>query len=379
MVSERFFPLIGGAEKQCFLLSKQLVKKGLDVDVVTRWIKRDTVLKEIDGGLTIFRVGLFGLTHFSDYICALGLALFLIRNRKRYQILHIHGGMANLFGSTAIIMGKILNIPSLAKVATPGEFSFTGRGSLQSKKYVNPLIKFRVHWSKKADYYVAQTQSIRDELLELGIEEKKIFTQPNGVDVEKFVPANFSKEKDKVVFLYVGRIVARKGLMEFVEVWKKLINSNKGLLWQIVGSGENQKDSVEEKLRKLIKECKLSHSVVFLGEHKDILPLLNAADVFVYPSTHPEGVANSIIEAMACCLPILATNIGGINEIITNGRNGFLANNELELYKYAKTLAESSTIREKMGEQARKGVIEKYDIKSVAVNYSKIYENILKN
>lgn len=388
MVIERFFPIIGGVEKQCLTLTNELIKHGVNVGVVTRRIKKDFPKREVfDQKFEIYRLGSPGLSQLADYFSALNLIYFLVRRRKDYQIFHIQGGIANLFGSTTIIMGKILGVRTLAKVATPGEFVFKGEKALEKKKFVHPLLKFRIFWAKKADFYIAQTRAIEKELLDLGIKSNKIFVNPNGVDTQKFAPSTAEEKtllrkelsiaKESIVFVFIGRIVLRKGLLEFAQIWKKLSLVNKNIVWLIVGSGLNQPDSVESKLVNYLDQNCPKNSVRLLGDQQEIVKYLKAADVFVYPSLHPEGAANSILEAMACGLPVLATNIGGINEMVEHGKNGFLAENQEEMRRLPQSLIDSRALRVKLGKVAREKAMTEFSIEKTGKNYLRYYEEIL--
>jgi glycosyltransferase involved in cell wall biosynthesis len=223
MVIERFFPLTGGAETQCFQLSAAFVISGVKVSIVTkRWLKEFAKKKFFKEGFWVFRVGKPGSGRFYDYYAGFSLAVFILKNRKLFDVFYINGGLANVFGSTAIFLGKLLGKKVVAKIETPGELFFSGPNSLSPKRYVHPLIKARLKIVKMADIFISQTRETRKQLLEFGIKEEKIREITNSVDVNFFRPPVSLRERnrlrkkwkvpfDKVVVLFCGRLVKRKG------------------------------------------------------------------------------------------------------------------------------------------------------------------------
>lgn len=394
VVNERFYPLVGGAEVQCQQIAGELLKIGYHIQVVTkRWREEFHKIETLKNGVKINRIGIPGFNRFSDYFCGLALFFFLIKNFHDYEILFVDSGLANIFASTAIITGKLLGKTIIAKFETPGELTFSGKKSLSPKKIVHPLIKIRLYFVKLADYYLAQTAEMKKELVTFGIKEDKIKLFPNSVDEGIFCPptdpkqAKILKSKyklppEKLILFFCGRLVARKGLITLIKAWKQVVDSSNNAVLVVVGSGSNQPDSVEEQLYETVKKEKLEDRVIFLGDkgREDVADLLKTADIFVYPSIHPEGRAVSVLEAMSVELPVIASNIGGLNEIITNNINGFLVekNNPGELAIAITKLLDSESLRIRLGNSGRKEVINKYSLKMWARDLDHFINSITK-
>jgi len=388
MVIERFSPIIGGAETQCFQLSSGFFKKGIKVAVVTkRWFENLNKEETFEPGFKVFRIGKPGFSRLNDYSSSFSLVLFLVKNFRAFDIFYINGGLANIFGSTAILWGKILGKKVIAKVETPGELFFSGPKALSPKKFVHPLIKLRLAIAKKADFFIAQTLEIKEQLLELKIEEKRIKFITNSVDTDFFSPPKSENEKialrkkwslpwQKVIVVFCGRLARRKGLTYLLDAWHR--KGFKKAVLILVGSGENQPDSVESQLKKTIEEQKIK-TIYFLGSKKreEVKELLKASDIFIYPSIHPEGTALSVLEAMAVGLPIAASDIGGLKDVVKNGKDGFLfpSKNIKALGDVLAKLIDKAELRKDFGKNGRNKVLLNYSTEKIIDNYLKFFNS----
>ena len=394
VVIERFYPLVGGAETQCLQVTSGLKKRNYDIAVVTKKWRQEFASWEAVGEekLTVRRLGIPGFSRWSDYISGLSLANYLISQRKHFQILFVDSGIANVFASTAILIGKILGKKVVAKVETPGELVFSGPRALSPKKFVHPLIKFRLYLAKKADYYIAQTEEMKDELVSLGMKKDLILSFPNSVDENLFKPLpndlqkkairqKLSWPKDKVIVMFCGRLVARKGLIYLLKAWKEIVKKSNNVVLVLVGSGQNQPDTMEGQLRDFVKENGLSDKVIFTGEKNKlaVVDCLKAADIFVHPSIHPEGRSLSVLEAMSSNLPVVVSDIGGLKEIVTDKVNGLLVEkeNSKELSEAMERLINNRLLRDKLGKEGRKEVIKKYSLSLSVKNHDQFLSSIV--
>ncbi len=389
VVIERFYPLVGGAEVQCFQLGERLKKKGYSLEIVTkRWRKEFSKREILEGGLRINRVGISGFNRRADYSSGLALLAFLLRNRNNFDLFFIDSGIANVFASTAIMAGKMLGKKIVAKFETPGELTFSGEKALSSKKFVHPLIKFRLLVAKKADYYLAQTEEMKSELVGFGIENEKIKSFPNSVDESVFCPSRSEEDKEKLkqqlnlpvgkrLVFFCGRLVKRKGLIFLLKSWAIISQKVNNAVLVLIGSGENQPDSVEEELLNMAENPSLKDKIIFLGEknREEVAAYLKTTDIFVYPSIHPEGRAVSVLEAMSTEVPVVATNIGGLKEIVTDGLNGYLVEvDDLEHFCFRlEGLIKNKKLRTLFGKEGRKEVIKNYSLAKSAEDIDKYF------
>jgi len=164
-----------------------------------------------------------------------------------------------------------------------------------------------------ADVIVVPSRFVFNSLVDNGVSQNKIIINPFGTDVQHFHPASEFPKLDPLIFLYVGRCMARKGLPLLLSAWQQLQPTN-AELW-IAGTGK-----VPEEIQN-----QSPNSVRWLGSiSREKLPqLFQQAHVFIFPSFF-EGLAQVQLEAAACGLPIIATTASGSEEIVEEGKTGFI-------------------------------------------------------
>ena len=214
-------------------------------------------------------------------------------------------------------------------------------------------------------------------IIRLGADSRKIFIASNSIDNKLFIDAlnkchsqrdslrsKFGLE-NKVVILYVGRIVPEKGLTFLLDAFKKLKSENNAIAFVLIGYGE-----LQGKLQKICKTENIS-DVLFLGtvtDYKEIVRYYDASDIFVLPTL--EDVWGFVInEAMVCGLPVVSTYASqAACEMVNVGENGYLVEkgNSKELYKVLKTLIFNAELRKQMGKNSTKIVNKQFSVKSMA-------------
>jgi glycosyltransferase involved in cell wall biosynthesis len=223
---------------------------------------------------------------------------------------------------------------------------------------------------KKIDKFIA----VGNETIKVGVEknlrEEKFFFIPNGVDTEKHLCESSRSElekvlnisiEDKKIILTAGRLAKRKGVAWFVKnVMPKL---SQDYIYVVSGDGPDK-----ENVLSTIQETKMEERVLMLGYVTDEVrnTLLNTADLFLQPNIKVagdmEGFGISVIEAGACRLPVLASNMEGLKDAIKDGKNGFLVepeNADAYVQKINELFAQGSP-REIYGENVRNFVVESY-------------------
>lgn len=179
----------------------------------------------------------------------------------------------------------------------------------------------------EADHTITVSKSNHDKLMQLEIPEDKISMIPNGYDLNLINPTSISKSReklslpvDKKIVLSVGNLELVKGHKYLIKAMKKVIQKEKDTLCLIIGSGPQRNN-----LENLVKELGLNDSVWLLGgKLHDEIPLWTiACDVFVLPSLN-EGNPTVMFECLGCGKPFVGTKVGGIPEIITNEKLGYL-------------------------------------------------------
>ncbi len=335
-----FPPHLGGISSYTYLLSKELINRKDEVFVLTYPHENvgDTSGIKVYTAPTLNIKGLRGLIFFISAT----LKLMSIVRKNKIDLVHAHYIMPP--GLIAVICKGILGVKTA--VTIHGSDIFV----LARKRALRNLIKYVLN---KVDYVFVVSDSIRDEVLNLGIEgiQNKIKVTYNAVDVQKFRPdqeSSFKEEMNidarKPVVLFVGNLVWQKGVGYLIRA-KEFLKKDAEIV--IVGDGP-----LFEEFKGIV-EFENIEEIKFAGARKDIEKIMAAADVFVLPSLS-EGRPSVILEAMASGKPVIATNVGGIPELV-NEQVGILINPEdpVGLAEAINKLLGDKELREKMGKNAR--------------------------
>jgi glycosyltransferase involved in cell wall biosynthesis len=214
------------------------------------------------------------------------------------------------------------------------------------------------------------------------IDKNKVRIIPNGVDVEKFKPAGSSEENrrkfglgDEHCVLFVGSLIPRKGLPFLVEAAKKMVKEEANTKFLIVGDGP-----LKNQLTSSLEKANLLGNFLFMGNLEDdrLSAVFNCADVFVLPSIQ-EGQGIVLLEAQASGIPVVAFNVGGINEAVRNGETGLLVKpgSTGELADALLKLLSDRALKEKMGSNGRRFVSESFTWDICAQKMLKVYYEAL--
>lgn len=201
----------------------------------------------------------------------------------------------------------------------------------------------------------------------------------NGIDIQKFnhfhllnkvflgIPENY------LVVSAVQRLNFPKDVSTILKAFKKVKDSFENVFLLIIGSGPLLKKLQEEAQKIDIK------SVLFLGDREDIPDILAISDIVILSSKF-EALGLSLIEAMAAKKPVIGTDVSGIREIITDGKNGFLVNfkDDKKMAEAILRLLNDSKLRQKMGENGYQFVKEKFLLRRMIKDYQNLYNLILK-
>jgi sugar transferase (PEP-CTERM/EpsH1 system associated) len=234
---------------------------------------------------------------------------------------------------------------------------------------------------------VTVSRSLRDYLVDrVGIRPERISTICNGVDTDKFhpadrkpagaLPASLSGE-GLVVIGTVGRLQPVKDqqtlLAAFADVVRESGDAASPARLLMVGDGP-----LREVLERQAQALGIAHLTCFAGDRSDVAQLLQCMDVFVLPSL-AEGISNTILEAMATGLPVLATRVGGNVELVQDGANGALfepADVAALKRLLASYLADPLT-RRRHGERSRRLAVEGFSLQAMVEGYRGAYESLM--
>lgn len=238
-------------------------------------------------------------------------------------------------------------------------------GSFLQSLNVNIQIRVQRWASKYVDAVIAVSNFVKQVLKQSFPNVKNIFTIPNGVDTEKFKPIDRSKARDilgvprdKRVILFVGRLVREKGLEVLLKAMPLVLKSFPDTICVVCGSGRD-----ESYFKTMSCSLGIGENVIFKGYINDIVCAYSAADCAVVPSIWPDPCPHVPIEAMACACAVIASDVGGISEIIVNGKNGMLvkANNVISLAEAIIDIIGDAALQESLGTTGRRYAVKLYD------------------
>ena len=331
-------PHIGGVSSHTYLLSQELQKRGDEVYVLT-YPHPD--VKDLDGIKveTSFAPNIKGLRGLFFLISS---TFKLIRMVHHYNIDIVHAHFLLPPGLIGVVVGKV----------TGKKTAVTAHGSdllIQADKPIlRPLIKFVL---KNTDYVIVVNNTLKYKALEMGVDSKKVHVTANAVNTVKFnpqnkdLPSDIQLNHDKPVILFVGNLVFQKGVKYLLEA-KKLMKCDSELL--IVGDGP-----LRHELEKKVEDEAIG-DVLFIGARRDVDKIMPFADLFVLPSVS-EGFPITILEALASGLPVVATNAGGIKEVMDESVGLMVEPSKpAEMAMAMDTILENRELRDVMSIAARK-------------------------
>lgn len=323
LITRRFWPLVGGAERAMAGLAQEFQRLGHQVQVVTaQWEPHwPSELKHCEIDVT-------RLPHPKTR----GWGTFRYMTRlKKWLRQH-----ADEYDAALVSMLKHdahVTVKSLEKLGKPTVIRAEGSGPTGDCAF-HKTARFGGRMKKTsmlADSIIAPSTKVQEELLESGFADEQVHFVANGVEIsnsdraQKLVSRRslaeahpiLTVESGEPLVVYTGRMDMQKGLLDLVNAWKIVSQTfPKGRLW-LVGEGPDGR-----RIWDTIRETRQTYEIVMPGTFDDVSDLLNAADAFVLPS-YQEGMSLSLLEAMAHELPVVASDIPGNRDLVQQDR-GFL-------------------------------------------------------
>jgi glycosyltransferase involved in cell wall biosynthesis len=227
----------------------------------------------------------------------------------------------------------------------------------------------------KAKKIVVLAEKVAQQLIDMGIDKNKIVLMSTMFDGALFDGIKKKSVDNKITLLFLSRFAAGKGLMELLDAFNSIRIRHPEVSLHLVGDG-SEKLAVEKKISAL----NLKENVTLPGyiHGKEKAQELVDADIFILPS-YSEGCPVALLEAMAAGLPIIATNVGGIPDIITDGENGVLLTSHTPdaIENGINKMLENKINRQKIGMLNKKIAWENYESKVATPKLEKIYKKIV--
>jgi glycosyltransferase involved in cell wall biosynthesis len=372
MVNYEFPPLGGGAGNATENLAQEMAKLGADIRVLTSAFQ-NLPREENRDGFTIQRVPV--IRHHADrctpyemmtFIVSASVAGLRLFRRWRPDITIAFFGIPG--GPVCLLLKMILNTPYIVSLRG-GDVPGHQPEQLALFHFITkPFIK--IIW-RNSDAVIANSLGLK-KVAEITAGNIPVKVISNGVDIKKYHPPSLLREKDeKTKLLFVGRVSYEKGLQYIIPALAQLSH----LPWTffIVGDGHYLSE---------IKKISTNHHIIdrlhfpgWIGK-EELLTWYHQADIFVFPSSY-EGMPNSVMEAIACGLPVVGTRISGIEDLVKDGVNGITVQvGDVDaLVQAVEKLINNPCIREKMGEAGREFIANSFSWEKAAQSYLELCQS----
>lgn len=381
-----------GIEPTVYYVSREQVQMGLDVHIICKGSPQEKKYEEIDG-IKVHRVSSpFDLTMLhrllrlskelqidiihshatSGFPYAIKRKIFRNRRSGHCYLVHIHGTTKGILQAWSKTPSNILNKEMIGRRI----------------KICFSIMKENVSW-KGADALITNSQFLKKELPNIyAIPKERIHVVYNGVDLQTFCPRNSKNvilkkhglDPKSLIILYLGGFRPVKGPLYIIKAIEKIHKENKDIKILFVG-GKNPLDiRHQEAMMKLTRELRENGSIHMIENipHVQLPDYYSAADAVVVPSIY-DAFPKVILEAMACGTPVVASAVGGIQELISHGKTGILVKpaDPEELAEAITAIVSDPELRNKISDDAKKMVKERFTWEHVAENTLAVYEKLL--
>lgn len=294
---------------------------------------------------------------------------------ENYDIVHCHGARAN---TVAVFLKPKIKVPMITTIHSDYLLDF--KDNFYKNLIFTPINKFAL---KKFDYYIAITENFKKMLVSRGFKEENIYTMYNGLDYdfeniiiskEEFLKRYNIEPKKRFIVGQVARLDKVKNVKMMIDAANECVKKDSDILFLIAGDGEER-----EMLENHVKNLHLEENVKFLGYVKENFSFFNAIDINILSSLS-ESFPYVILESAKLKKPTIATNVGGIPEMIQDGIDGFLVDSK-DYKKMAEKilcLKNNLELKNKMGDSIYKRAHEKFSATAMAQTQYNIYKDILR-
>ena len=316
--------------------------------------------------------------NFIDWIMQLNFnmiskATSLINEGEEFDIIHAHDWLTAYAGKSIKEAHKI----PLVSTIHATEAGRNGGISTINQKYINDTEWMLTYESNNV---IVNSNFMKNEIQRLfGLPFEKIHVVSNGIDLDKFdgikrdyeFRRNYAKDNEKIIFA-IGRLVFEKGIQHLICAMPKILQNYNDVKLVIAGNG-----SMMEELKKLAYDIGVAEKVYFTGylAGNNVQKMYKCADIAVFPSTYePFGIV--ALEAMLGEVPVVVSDVGGLNEIVEHQKNGIkaYAGNANSIADSVLKLLFDHQLCENIVEDAKKIVIDKYNWNIIAESTLKVYK-----
>lgn len=343
---------LAGAETMCENLCYALRDQGCKVIAVSLYTEHTPITDRLEH--TGIRVEYLEKKKGFDFSTI--VKLYRLIKKEKPEVVHTHIYAARYALPVAVFCGIPSKIHTVHNVAQQEQ--------AKAGKIVNKFL-FR-HCGVVP---VALSEEVKKTVEAVyGIPEQKIPVVFNGINLSKCqVKEDYTKKKEFII-IHIGRFMDVKNHGLILRSFAKFVKQHPDAKLQLLGEGE-----LREKMEQLAKSLQIDGSVEFAGLQSNVYPWLHNADVFILPSKF-EGMPMTLIEAMGTGLPIIASDVGGVPDMLTDGKDALLIKPSIEKLLYAmNVLYDDASMRKQLGKNAREKS-KLFSAETMAQKYIAIYK-----
>lgn len=366
------YPTFGGSGVLATELGKALAEKGHQVHFMT--YKQPVRLNMFHANIRFHEVQVptYPLFEYPPYELALASTMVDVIANEHLDLLHVHYAIPH--ASAAYMARQIVFRNTGVHIPVITTLHGTDITLVGKDKTYGPVVAFSIN---ESDAITAVSENLKKETIKNFDIEKTIEVIPNFVDIKRFCASKYHvfkkmlSPKNEKIILHVSNFRKVKRVTDVIEVFAKIAQHLPSLLF-MVGDGP-ERPALEE----LVREKNLSDKVRFLGKLEQVEEIMAVSDLFILPSNY-ESFGLSALEAMAAHTVVVASNVGGLPEIITNEKDGFLATvGDVDtMSRYAIEILSDEDHLTQMKENAY-NTANRFDIGNVVPLYENLYRRYL--
>lgn len=302
------------------------------------------------------------------------VSLYLLFRREKFDIVHTHTAKAGVLARLAAYFARVPVI-----IHTPHGHNFYGYFGICMSKIIIAVERFVARFT---DRIIVFTELEKKDFIRFRVADtEKVSLIYQGLELERYTQVNIDKVKSKKAFGIavdedvigmIGRLEPIKGPGYFVEAAEEVAKKFTKTKFIVVGEG-----GLRQRLENQVEGMGLKDRFIFTGWREDIPEILSIMDILVLPSLN-EAVGIVLIEAQVLGVPVVATNVGGIPEIVIDGMNGILIppRDPQALAQAVVKLLKDEALRRKMGDAGREWVRDRFSVESMIEKLEKLYKDL---
>lgn len=367
------YPTFGGSGVVATELGLALAENGHEIHFIT--YKQPVRLELLSKNIHFHEVSVpvYPLFHYQPYELALSSKLVDMVKLHKIEVLHVHYAIPHAYAG---YMAKKMLAEENIFIPMVTTLHGTDITLVGNHPFYKPAVTFSIN---NSDVVTSVSQSLKDDTLRLFDIKKEIHVVPNFIDIPKKISSvtkcqrELMAESDESIITHVSNLRKVKRVQDVIEIFDRI---QKKIPSKLIMVGEGPE---RESCERLCEEKGISEKVIFLGNSNEVDKILCFSDLFLLPS-EKESFGLAALEAMACGVPVISSNTGGLPEVNIQGVSGYLSDvgNVEEMANNALKILASDEVLTKFKKQAIESAMV-YDTQKIVPMYEALYKMAIQN